>query len=162
MGLDLTLAMADWERLRETPPSRTASKRWRTSVMPGTEPPAGQGPVALRQVDALWWAARSVEVSPRRAAERERSVMVGRVDEIAELAALLEVDAEAAPFTCMCPGDISVTVRGELGTVRGVLTLHLGSGLDWSRWPGQFPLLRAEELTEWLIARGVVVPSRGQ
>ncbi|WP_274561705.1 hypothetical protein [Streptomyces spiramyceticus] len=111
---------------------------------------------ALRQVDALWVAARSIEVSPRRPEGSERSVMVGGVNEIAELAGLLEVELEAAPFTCMCLGDVSFMVRGELGAVLGVLTHHLGGGLDWHRWDGELPLLRSEELTEWLIRHGVV------
>lgn len=116
------------------------------------------GSVALRQVDALWVTARSIEVSPRRPGGSERSVMVGGVNEIAELAGLLEVELEAAPFTCMCLGDVSFTVRGELGAVLGVLTHHFGGGLDWHRWHGQVPLLRPEELTEWLIRHGVVDP----
>lgn len=84
--------------------------------------------------------------------------MVGRVAEIAELAALLEVDQAADPFACMCTGDVGFTVRGERGAVLGVLTLHIGGGVDWSRWSGQLPLLRAAELTEWLVVRGVVDP----
>ncbi|MFG2140164.1 hypothetical protein [Streptomyces sp. NPDC048650] len=79
--------------------------------------------------------------------------------EIAELAALLEVELEAAPFSCMCWGDVTFTVRGELGMPLGVLTHHLGGGLDWHRWPGQLPLLRLDELTEWLVRRGVIAPT---
>ncbi|QIB48000.1 hypothetical protein [Streptomyces aureoverticillatus] len=81
--------------------------------------------------------------------------MVGGFDEIAELAGLLEVDLEADPFDCMCLGDIRFTVRGERGTVLGVLTHHQGGGLDWHRWHGQLPLLRPGELTEWLISHDV-------
>ncbi|MER7349186.1 hypothetical protein ABT390_27685 [Streptomyces aurantiacus] len=82
--------------------------------------------------------------------------MVGAVAEIAELAGLLEVDLTAEPFTCMCLGDVRFTVRGELGIVLGVLSHHLGGGLDWHRWHGQLPLLRPGELTKWLISRGVM------
>jgi len=118
----------------------------------------GMGSIALRRVDALWASARSVEVSPH-CDQGERSVMVGGVNEIAELAALLEVEPKAAPLTCMCLGDVTFTVRGEMGTVLGRLTHHLGGGLDWHQWGGQLPLLRLDELTEWLVRHGVIVPT---
>ncbi|WJV51746.1 hypothetical protein [Streptomyces flavofungini] len=84
--------------------------------------------------------------------------MVGGFDEIAELAGLLEVDLEPHPFECMCLGDVRFTVRGELGTVLGVLTYHLGGGLAWQPWQGQLPLLRPGDLTDWLVSRGVIHP----
>ncbi|WP_329453546.1 hypothetical protein OG894_44205 (plasmid) [Streptomyces sp. NBC_01724] len=43
---------------------------------------------------------------PHTAAGSERSVMVEGVNEIAELAGLLEVEPATAPFTCMCLGDV--------------------------------------------------------
>ncbi|POX42432.1 hypothetical protein C3486_05350 [Streptomyces sp. Ru73] len=113
-------------------------------------------------MDALWAAARSIEVAPRHHEASGRSVMVGSAEEIAEVAGLLEVDLTAAPLTCMCPGDVSFTVRGERGAVLGVLTHHAGGGLDWSRWSGQLPLLRLGELTAWLTERDVVVPNPRQ
>ena len=116
------------------------------------------GFVALRRVDALWARARSVEVSPRRPRPGERPVMVGGVNEIAELAGLLEVELEAAPFICMCWGDVDFTVRGERGVELGVLTYHLGGDLHWDPWHGQLPLQRPEALAEWLIGHGVVAP----
>ncbi|GGP52553.1 hypothetical protein [Streptomyces abikoensis] len=112
----------------------------------------------LRPVDALWAAARSIEVAPRWSTEAERSVMVGDVDEIAELANLLEVDPSGRPFDCMCLGDVSFTVRGEMGAVLGVLTLHLDSRLDWPQWDGQMPLLRPDRLNQWLVEHGVIDP----
>ncbi|AJT66077.1 hypothetical protein T261_4424 [Streptomyces lydicus] len=50
---------------------------------------------------------------------------------------------------------------GGMGTmglrkVLGVLTLHLGSGLDWSTWGGQPPLIRPEELSQWLVGRRII------
>lgn len=119
------------------------------------------GTIALRRVDALWVSARSVEVCPRRSGDDERSVMVGGYAEVAELAALLEVEPEAEPFTCMCWGDVDFTVRGERGVVLGVLTHHAGDGLDWQPWGGQLPLLRPEELTAWLIRHDVIEPTPG-
>lgn len=113
---------------------------------------------ALRHVDALWAAVRSIEVCPVRSQGGERSVLVGGFDEIAELAGLLEVDLENDPFDCMCLGDIQFTVRGELGAVLGVLTYHVSGGLNWPRWHGQLPLVRPGELTDWLLSRSVVDP----
>lgn len=84
--------------------------------------------------------------------------MVGDVGGIAELAGLLEVDQAAVPFICMCPGDVTFTVRGELGAELGVLTYHLDAGLDWSQWDGQLPLLRLDGLTTWLVGHGVIGP----
>lgn len=43
-----------------------------------------------------------------------------------------------------------------LRKVLGVLTLHLGSGLDWSTWGGQPPLIRPEELSQWLVGRRII------
>lgn len=114
------------------------------------------GGVGLRQVDALWAGARSVEVCSRWPRDGERSVMVGGVVEIAELAGLLETDLTADPFTCMCGGEVTFTVRGELGRVLGVLTHHLDGGLDWEEWGGEVPLLRLRELSRWLAEHGVV------
>ncbi|WP_338930479.1 hypothetical protein WEB32_00990 [Streptomyces netropsis] len=114
------------------------------------------GSFRLRRVDAQWAAARSVEVTPRATTRGERSVMVGDASEIAGLAGLLEVDLSATAFECMCWGDVDFTVRGEMGKELGVLTHHRGSGLDWVRWGGQFPLLRPGELTAWLVGRGVI------
>ncbi|MGW2916840.1 hypothetical protein ACWDBF_03110 [Streptomyces angustmyceticus] len=114
------------------------------------------GAIGLRWVDALWVGARSIEVEPRWPRGEERSsVMVGGVAEIAELAGLLETEGTAAPFTCMCRGDVTFTVRGERGVVLGVLTHHLDGGLDWGRWGGELPLLRPRELSRWLAGRGV-------
>ncbi|MFD9882569.1 hypothetical protein ACFWZT_14025 [Streptomyces alboflavus] len=84
--------------------------------------------------------------------------MVGGFDDIAELAGLLEVDLENDPFECMCLGDIQFTVRGELGAVLGVLTYHVGAGLNWLHWHGQVPLVRPRELTDWLVSRGLIDP----
>ncbi|KPC62875.1 hypothetical protein [Streptomyces chattanoogensis] len=114
------------------------------------------GTMGLREIDGLWAAARSVEVRPVGPDEQVRSAMVGDAGEIAELAGLLEVDGTAGGFVCMCFGDVTFTVRGELGKVLGVLTLHLGSGLDWSTWGGQLPLIRPEELSRWLVGRRIV------
>ncbi|MEV0443529.1 hypothetical protein AB0I84_35580 [Streptomyces spectabilis] len=112
------------------------------------------GSMVWRQVDAVWARARSVEVAARRPCGDRPSVMVGRADDIAELAGLLEVDLAADPFICMCLGDFTFTVRGERGTDLGVLTLHLDSDLHWNRWHGQLPLLRPEELKLWLARHG--------
>ncbi|MEU7132147.1 hypothetical protein [Streptomyces sp. NPDC046261] len=112
----------------------------------------------LRPVDALWAAARSIEVSPRWPTGDERSVMVGGVNEVAELAGLLEIDPSGAPFSCMCLGDVSFTVRGEMGAVVGVLTYHLDSRLDWDQWDGAMPLLSPDRLKEWLVERDVIDP----
>ncbi|MEW1750598.1 hypothetical protein ACIQU1_33215 [Streptomyces angustmyceticus] len=115
------------------------------------------GVIGLRRVDALWAGARSVEVELRWPGEEERSsVMVGGVAEIAELAGLLETDGTAAPFTCMCLGEVTFTVRGERGVVLGVLTHHLDGGLDWDQWGGELPLLHPRGLSRWLARRGVV------
>lgn len=84
--------------------------------------------------------------------------MVGDVNEIAELANLLEVDPSGNPFDCMCLGDVSFTVRGEMGAVLGVLTYHLDSRLGCSQWDGQLPLLRPGRLHQWLAERGVIAP----
>ncbi|MDT0450595.1 hypothetical protein [Streptomyces hesseae] len=114
------------------------------------------GSFMLRPVDALWAAARTVEVSPRHPAAGERSVMVGDAGEIAELAGLLEVDLSASGFLCMCLGDVDFTVRGEMGRELGVLTYHMSSSLDWCQWDGQLPLLRPADLAGWLVGRGVI------
>ncbi|MCI3928070.1 hypothetical protein [Streptomyces sp. AN091965] len=114
------------------------------------------GSTRWRQVDALWARARSIEVSPRQTYGTGRSVMVGLPDTVAELAGLLEVDLTAAPFTCACWGDVTFAVRGEFGTNLGTLTLHLDTGLHWHRWRGQFPLLRPQELTRWLLRHEVM------
>ncbi|MEU1790761.1 hypothetical protein ABZ553_33790 [Streptomyces sparsogenes] len=76
-------------------------------------------------------------------------------DELAELARLLEVDRAGAGFVCMCWGDVEFLVRDASRRTLAVLRLHLGSGLDWSAWGGQLPLLRAEALTHWLTERGL-------
>ncbi|MEU9114896.1 hypothetical protein AB0D04_24690 [Streptomyces sp. NPDC048483] len=113
---------------------------------------------SLREIDGVWAAARSVEVCPVRPDERVRAVVVGDAAEIAELAGLLEVAGTLGGFVCMCRGDVTFTVRGERGAVLGVLTWHLGSGLDWSAWGGQRPLARPAELTRWLVERRIIGP----
>ncbi|MEV5597913.1 hypothetical protein [Streptomyces sp. NPDC052496] len=89
----------------------------------------------------------------------QRDVLVGDAAEIAELAGLLEAVPTPFAFVCMCPGDVRFTVRGERGKVLGVLTHHLGGGLEWERWGGERPLVRPRELGRWLAERGVAEAS---
>ncbi|MFK8849547.1 hypothetical protein [Streptomyces sp. Ac-502] len=120
------------------------------------------GWVWLREIDAVWAAARTVEVCSTRPVPEQRDVLVGEAADIAELAGLLEVVPTNSAFVCMCTGDVRFTVRGEMGKILGELTHHLGGGLEWHPWGGERPLLRPYELARWLAERGVADTSPAQ
>jgi hypothetical protein len=107
-------------------------------------------------MDAVWAAAGSVEVRPVESDGTAMTVVVDDATEIAELASLLVVDLAGDGFVCMCWGDVRFTVRSGEGQVIGLLTLHLGSGLDSDQWGGQLPLTRETDLMTWLAERRLV------
>ncbi|MEV6753295.1 hypothetical protein [Streptomyces sp. NPDC051214] len=110
-------------------------------------------------IAALWARTTRVEITGTTGQpELEREVR--DPDELRELSGLLAVDLTADAFCCMCWGDLRFTLSDARGRQVGRLTLHLsGSGGDLEcGQDGQFPLLDAEGLRDWLTARGLAQP----
>ncbi|WP_156051340.1 hypothetical protein [Allokutzneria albata] len=96
----------------------------------------------------------SVRARARGAGDKGMLVAQGK-DEVASLAHLLEVDDDAEALLCMCWGDLEFVVHGA---ATEVLVLHLDGSLA-SGQHGQLPLVRREELVQWLVSRRLVSPA---
>ncbi|MGW0905558.1 hypothetical protein [Streptomyces sp. NPDC002853] len=108
---------------------------------------------------ALWARTTRVEITGTMG-EPELERDVRDPGELRELSRLLAVDLTADAFCCMCWGDLRFTLSDARGRHVEQLTLHLsGSGgdLDCGK-DGQFPLVDADGLRDWLSARGLCQP----
>ncbi|GAA3148724.1 hypothetical protein ACFQ0X_10845 [Streptomyces rectiviolaceus] len=109
---------------------------------------------------SLWARTTRVEITGT-PGEPELRYDVRDAGELRELSGLLTVDLTADAFCCMCWGDLRFLLSDARGRHVEQLTLHLGSAssdLDCGR-AGQFPLVHAEGLRNWLTVRGLRQPA---
>ncbi|MGW7082091.1 hypothetical protein ACWGH2_01115 [Streptomyces sp. NPDC054871] len=111
-------------------------------------------------ITSLWERTTSVQITGT-LGEPELRHDVSDPCELRELSTLLAINLSADAFCCMCWGDLRFLLSDARGRHVEQLTLHLGSTgseLEYGQ-DGQFPLVHAEALRNWLSVRGLCQPS---